>query len=310
MNIKKHLSRLLAIAISAVTLFSFNACDNGEGSGSSDNVSSSITVNGSSDNVSSSVTVDGSSDNVSSSVTSEEETTTLTNADYAALYADVAERLWVMADYEKDEQTSSAKAMRSVITNPEEITDASSIKALKQVMATMGAVVQMLADYCENEDFIVSDKPVTLTATASIMGMQNTFTMTFCSKIDQENNMIYLDWYGVYPMIGMPEPVDMQEYDYAEIGYDFDGNKGVTSFRFITKRGYEGAYNYDEEKIDESGKAYRANASDAEFIAVVDELKASFMQVKETEEIVLTQGNFDAEFQKYMDTTMDIMSQA
>ena len=231
------------------------------------------------------------------------------NIEYAVLYADVAQNLWKMADYKKSEETSTPIAMRSVITNPEEVTDPYSIKTLKQVMATMGAVVQMLADYCENEDFIISDKPVTLTATATILGMQNTLTMTFYSKIDQENNMIYLDWYSEYPMIGLEEPVMMQEYDYAEIGYDFEGDNGVTSFRFLTKRGYGEIYEYDEEKVDENGKAYRANPNDPELKSALDELKSSFMGLKEQEEIILSEGNFDVEFQTYMDTTMDIMSQ-
>lgn len=278
----KLLATLFALALGATATVGFAGCGFVDGDSQSGTSSDSVQ-----------------SDN-QSAVESE-----MSREDYATLYSSVATSLLQKSQTTGTEETPAVQAMRSVITDIPETTDENQIKGLKMVMATMSAVVQMLADYYANEAFVVTDKSVTLTAIAQVMGMQNTSTMTFYSEIDKEAEIIYLDWYSVYPMLGLDEEVNMEEYDYAEIGYDFDGDEGVTSFRFITKRGYQGVWEYDEEKIDAEGKAYRLVEADETFKGIVDQLKDSFMSVK-SEGVTLTEGNFNAEFQKYIDTVMSM----
>lgn len=231
----------------------------------------------------------------------------MTRAEYSALYKTVADDLFDKAGY--DNPTATASVMSEVITDIPETTDESDISGLKNVMATMAAVLNMLGDYCANEDFVISDKPVTLTGHATVMGYTNTYVMTFLPKVDKENSMIYLDWYAEYEVIGLDGPDNiMLEYDYLEIGYDFNGENGITSFRLITKRGMtEADMVYDEERIDEQGKAYRLKELNDTFKGVVDGLKTAFM-TKKADGIVLTEGNFDTEFQTYLDSVMAIMS--
>ena len=128
--------------------------------------------------------------------------------------------------------------------------------------------------------------------------------------IDKENNMVYLDWYSEYPMIGLPNDPIMVEYDYVEIGYDFENSK-ILSFRFITKRGYSEYMVYQEYGLTVDGKAFMSpNEPTEEFKSTVDKIANDFISLKQTEENKLGDGLFNQELQIYSQTIMSILQGA
>jgi hypothetical protein len=230
--------------------------------------------------------------------------------EYASLFHDISTDLWRMTGHVKPEIApfSSFALKNKIETDSQEVTDPETIIAIKSQINNMNAIVELIANLYGNDNFIVSDKPLTFTGDVTLLGMTNTYTMTLLPLLDKENDIIYLDWYSECPMIGLDNNPIMKEYDYVEIEYDFD-NRNVLSFRFLTKRGYSDEYTaYQEYGLTSEGKVYMSKNSISEnFQNIVDNITNTFLTLKQTDEIVLTAGVFNEELQIYAQTLMDII---
>ncbi len=232
----------------------------------------------------------------------------LTKSELATIYKEIAQSAWATLGYTDPTQSTPTPTSLSFVTDTPETNDPTTIKQLKSVLAGSAAVVNMIGEYFNNDNFVISDKPVSFAINEiTVPGVPYTdVKISMKTKIDKDADMLYVEFY----MTGKIGTEDYIEYDYSEIGYDFDGEDGVKSFQLITRRKMPGMANlmYGEERLQEDGKCFMTDEASPAFIAQVDELYNAYMTAK-AQEIALTEGNFDAEFNNYLNITNRLMTQ-
>ena len=230
---------------------------------------------------------------------------TYTKAELATLYKTVAKSAYSTLGVDEPVLNSPAPVSLSITTDTPEVTDTDDIQTLKLVMASFVPVINMLGEYYENPDFVVSDKPVTFNIVNATGTPYTNTKISLLAKLDQTNNKIYLDFY----MTATAFDADYIEYDYCEIGYDFAGTNGVTYFQLLSKRKMafiSDEFEYVEERLDEDGKCYQTQTqASSTLISTIDGLYNTFITAKQSE-IQLTTGNFDNEFAKYIASVMEL----
>ncbi|MBE6702851.1 MAG: hypothetical protein E7585_05520 [Ruminococcaceae bacterium] len=224
-------------------------------------------------------------------------------ADLATIYKTAAKTAWQVlgaGDPTQEAQPQPTSGAASLLLSPlsfnlpgelPEITGGSTLKSLKADACTMFALVNMIGEYYENDAFIVTTDAVSFTIQSnSLMSQPVTVEITLLPRLDTENGKIYLEM-----ILDMPELSNTAYYHFV-LGYDFEGDAGVTSFHLVMIQG-GGDKSYSEQKMSADGKFYKRSEFTPEFTSAADALMTAF-EAKKAEGQTIT-GDLAEEFDRY-----------
>lgn len=215
---------------------------------------------------------------------------TMTNAEMAATYKDVAKSTWSeigVSDPTID--TSAAPLSNSVIPDKkQETSNASDLLQIKMNANNMASVLYLIGSLYENSNFALTNGVAKFDASVSIGQMQMSYALTLKPELDVENNKVYLEAYIVVNQTN-------EQYIMVEANYDFE-NETLLSFRIYTLSG--GMYVDIEMTADNKNKFYATIDSNDTFSVAVNQEFESFKD--EVENITKLTLSFDTEFQNYM----------
>ncbi len=227
----------------------------------------------------------------------------LTKAELSTLFKNAAAGAWEkLGAGSPTASMVSAKAVNKTnvvspfaVTVPDELQEVEEgrLKNAKADAATMISFVYMIGDYYSNEDFIVSSDAVTFTVEATHLSSQGTVSaeLTLLPTVDKEKDKL------AFEMILDVDSMSLIAYYNFEIGYDFDGNDGVTSYRLVmvqtqTAMGYTG---YTDQKM-ENGKYYEIKDENLsnDYKTAANAMKTAFESKKANGQMIT--GNLSDEF--------------
>ena len=187
-------------------------------------------------------------------------------------------------------QSSRISACSTSVPNELQEVAESRLKNAKADAAATICYVYMVGAYYENDAFVVSNDAVYFDVEATHLTSSGTMDveLTLLPSVDMENNKLMLEMIldmGTYAA-----------YYNVEIGYDFGGTNGVTSYRMIIVQGNDQYTGYTDQMMDENGKYYEVDDEDmsADYKTAANALRSAF-QTKKANGQKLT-GNLSDEF--------------
>lgn len=225
---------------------------------------------------------------------------TPTKAELATAYKSVATGCWNQFGA-GTVVTTSLNALPSNLpeTDLEEQTGVR-LKSAKADAATMFALIYMIGEYYENDNFVISDGVVTVPLTAVNMGPTPVAgTMSMKPTLDKANNNVKLEMVMYLPEM---QEMEIKAYYNFDIDFDFTSNT-LIGFNLVMVQDYTagGSTNttFQQEKMTNDGKYFWVkNEISNEYKTIALEIREQFYTQMESAQVLT--GNFDTEFNNYL----------
>jgi hypothetical protein len=174
------------------------------------------------------------------------------------------------------------------------------LKNAKADAATMFALIYMIGEYYENDNFVISNGVVSLPLVAVNMGSTPVSgTMHLLPSLDKANNNAKLEMILEIPDMG---GMSVKAYYNFDINYDF-ANNTLIGFNLVMVQDYNmggtETTSFQQEKMTAEGRYFWIKTpQSAEYQAIALEIRAQFHTKMETAQVLT--GNFDTEFNNYV----------
>lgn len=232
---------------------------------------------------------------------------TLGKADLAAEYKTVAKTSWQQlgAGDPTVVETSGMSISKALPNEMKEQTEKNSILYIKSGGATMAALVNMIGEYYENEDFIVTDKILSFDANMLDPNSLETYkcVLSLRPSLNKRAGKVTLEMNLVSDGMQSLGYSHVESYYNFEIDFDFKNGKMVAFYMLNVqtnvKNNGEDYLEINEMQMTKDGKYFGNEDPSDEFKAAVKQLIQDFNS--EIQNGITITGNFDEEFNRYSD---------
>ncbi len=191
-------------------------------------------------------------------------------------------------------------------TLPDEMTeqtDQDNVTGIKALGSTMIAIVYMIGEYYENEDFVVSDKVVNFVANMVDPNSQEVYgtNLSLLPKVDKANNKVTLEMFLTSDHMQSLTYNHVESYYYFSVDFDFKSER-MLSFYALNVQQNITSQNKNSEEFNEIGQT--ADGKIVGNVTESDNFKTACRKVfsdfkDEVSQGLTLTGNFDKEFNNY-----------
>ena len=212
----------------------------------------------------------------------------LSRNELAQLYKTIAKNSWEQlgaGDPTQEETTLSLKIKGITVTDETQLAAEEDVKYIKANGASTIALVNMVGEFYDREDFILNDKVSTVSVT-NPENQNDVAKISIFATLDKENNYVYIE-------MGL-ESQGVKACNFFEIKYNFSENK-LISYRLI----HCGDGSFNDQQNREDGGVYFTNPANAseKVLAEADAMFNAFQaRIAEGNEC---SGDFTQEFFRY-----------
>ena len=227
------------------------------------------------------------------------DSTPLTQSEVATIYKDAAKSIWQMLGKDVPPTLTASGYSLVIPDQMQEETSESYKQGYIHNLSVMTLYVNFIGDLYANENFILTDKVVTFSATATLYGQTKTHTMSMASNIDKQNGKIFSEY------VLTDETGSL--YMILDIGYDFD-QKIATSFRMVYYNVYTQGPDVvrfmNDQKYTADGRCYICTELTEEYSTFLTQYESDFEQRKQNGEFL--SHLFSTEYQTLWDLSNEL----
>lgn len=210
-----------------------------------------------------------------------------TREELATIYKEIAVSTWEKLGLDDPTAPALASGLAAVPDKKVETQEEHQVQNIQMNANTMAGLMYMVSLLYSNENFVTTNDIAIFDANVTIMGDQYLQHFVLKTKLDKQNNKLYLETATTVNSV--------EQYSNVEVDYDFE-NDQLISYRFYA--------NILDSFVDMSLTAqnkymwYECEGTTDTFAAAVLAQKAEFKQSAEAVEQLTS--NFDTEIQTYM----------